>query len=327
MFLVKILIFLTTIFNCEIEVLSAPVLSDEIDRNEIEFLNSDSEYNSAELGLAKTSRLVESRFSLGDKENELESDNTDYEQMEKYQGDILLTKDQENGFIMLRTGLKDERYRWPMNKDKKVVVPYTIANEYSKWTKKTKLSKITDFSFRLAHDEIIKIKSALKLIEDYTCVRFIERFDQEAYIQFRDLGGCYSFVGKIGKNQPVSLSRLGCMTRGTIQHEVVHALGYDHMQNHEDRDQCLYIDFSNIKPGNKRNFEKVGSLHTNFGTPYDYYSVMHYDPYSFAIDRSKPTIITKIQKFNKIIGQNKSMSSNDYRRINRMYQCSGVRFK
>lgn len=112
------------------------------------------------------------------------------------------------------------------------------------------------------------------------------------------------------------------MARGTIQHEIIHALGYDHMINHKDRDKHINIDFRNILSQYQHNFKKVkGATHSDFGTPYDYYSLMHYDAYAFATDKSRPTITAKDEKFSKIMGQRRGLSYGDILRINRMYDC------
>lgn len=95
----------------------------------------------------------------------------------------------------------------------------------------------------------MEIKSALKVIELSTCVKFVERPDVADYIRFVHYAGvCASNVGRIGKGQPIYLDARACMTRGTIQHEVIHALGYDHMIYHQDRDKYIVIDFDNIHP-------------------------------------------------------------------------------
>lgn len=135
----------------------------------------------------------------------------------------------------------------------------------------------SQFEFLLAKPEKTSIVNAMREMESKTCIRFIPRTNQKDYIEFTTGVGCSSFVGRRGGKQSVILERkTRCMSRGTIQHEVMHALGFFHMQSHTDRDNYVKIIFENI-PGGQRNnnFQKYGShLINNFDTPYDYTSVM-----------------------------------------------------
>lgn len=158
-------------------------------------------------------------------------------------------------------------------------------------------------------------------IEKYTCIQFLPRKTEKNYIHIYSGIGCSSYLGMQGGRQLISLKRKGCMSRGTIIHELIHALGYDHMQNHYDRDNYVYILWDNIYEPHKHNFLKVNPiLFSNFGTQYDFYSVMHYEPYAFTRN-GRPTVLPKDTSFNKIIGQRNALSSGDAERINNMYRC------
>jgi len=158
-------------------------------------------------------------------------------------------------------------------------------------------------------------------IQKYTCIKFIPRTQQYDYIYIKSGSGCSSNLGKIGGQQTISLLRNGCLSRPTIIHELIHSLGFDHMQNRSDRDQYVWIMSDNIESKHMHNFEKVDSRRfKNFDTPYDYYSVMHYDPLAFS-KNNKRTIIPKRMKFRNIIGQLYGMSAGDGKRLNTMYQC------
>lgn len=78
---------------------------------------------------------------------------------DKFEGDILLTKEQENMIFGLdRTGLVDINYRWPNS-----TIPYELS---------------TDFEQHRLDD----IELALRRIEEVTCLRFIKRTDEVNYV-------------------------------------------------------------------------------------------------------------------------------------------------
>lgn len=160
-------------------------------------------------------------------------------------------------------------------------------------------------------------------IEKYTCVEFKTRKDEELdYLHIKPGKGCSSNLGRIGGKQIVTLQQNGCMSRGTIIHELIHALGYDHMHSHSDRDKFVSILFENVESKNLRNFEKVDKRKfSNFDTPYDFYSVMHYNPTAFS-KNGKRTIVPKEEKYRNVIGQRIGMSKGDAVRVNNMYNCN-----
>jgi len=84
----------------------------------------------------------------------------------------------------------------------------------------------------------------MNYLEEYTCIRFVNRVHSDDYIYIYSGNGCHSYLGKIGGKQNLSLKKNGCLSRGTIIHELIHALGYDHMQNHADRDNYIYVIFT-----------------------------------------------------------------------------------
>lgn len=66
---------------------------------------------------------------------------------------------------------------------------------------------------------------------------------------------CYSYVGRRGGKQVVSLARRGCLYHGTVQHELLHALGFNHEQTRSDRDNHIRVLLQNVQSGNE--FETV----------------------------------------------------------------------
>lgn len=64
------------------------------------------------------------------------------------------------------------------------------------------------------------------------------------------------------------------MKVSTAIHEMAHAIGQEHEQSRDDRDNYVTMLWSNIKGGEKnRNMEKTNTYDNN---PYDYESVLQY---------------------------------------------------
>lgn len=117
-----------------------------------------------------------------------------------------------------------------------------------------------------------------KIIESSTCIRFVERTNQIDFVDITNTLGCWSFVGRVGGRQEMSMSaESGCFREGVAVHEMLHVLGFMHTQSRVDRDDYIEILWDNIWPGAEGNFEKVDpAFFENFNTPYDLRSVMHY---------------------------------------------------
>lgn len=56
-------------------------------------------------------------------------------------------------------------------------------------------------------------------------------------------------MGRQGGGQTVSLSRQGCLYHSTVQHELLHALGFNHEQTRSDRDNHIRVYWENIIDG------------------------------------------------------------------------------
>uniref|UniRef100_A0A3Q3WQ89 Metalloendopeptidase n=1 Tax=Mola mola TaxID=94237 RepID=A0A3Q3WQ89_MOLML len=188
---------------------------------------------------------------------------------------------------------------WPKARDGKVYVPYRIANQFSQSKRNT-------------------IVRALQSFATSTCIRFTPHNSQRDYVNIQSLGGCYSYIGRRGLRQTVSLNSQGCVFEKVIQHEMLHALGFNHEQTRSDRDRHVRIQFQNVISGMEHNFRLIQT--NNLGTPYDYDSVMHYGRFAFSRN-GQPTIVP-IPNPNVSIGRAERMSPIDIRRVNILYNCS-----
>ena len=94
------------------------------------------------------------------------------------------------------------------------------------------------------------IESQTKNFDSSKCIKFIKREKESNYIKIIDAQGCYSYVGKFveKKAQLMSLNVNKCLTKKTIIHELMHALGFQHEQVRPDRDEWIQIHYDNILP-------------------------------------------------------------------------------
>ena len=106
----------------------------------------------------------------------------------------------------------------------------------------------------------------------------------------------------------------GCMSKGSILHEFMHALGFPHAHTAPDRGECVTVNLDNVQSGKGHNFNKI-TRGLELSNCYDYSSVMHYSEYAFSISRSKQTIDCR----GNSCGQRGGVPSKDRDDINSLY--------
>uniref|UniRef100_A0A4W6F609 Metalloendopeptidase n=1 Tax=Lates calcarifer TaxID=8187 RepID=A0A4W6F609_LATCA len=143
---------------------------------------------------------------------------------------------------------------------------------------------IVEIPFLINDSERSLILTSMKDFETKTCIRFIPRWSQVAYLNIEPRFGCASLLGYL---------------------------------LHADRDQYVKINWENIHEYFAYNFDKKDT--DNLNTPYDYSSVMHYGKTAFGINGLET--ITPIPDPSAPIGQRNGLSDIDILRINRLYQC------
>merc|ERR1739838_744680 len=218
-----------------------------------------------------------------------------------FEGDIAVQMGQSSldGFIQ-RGFRSDEKYKWGK------LIQYSI-----------------DRSLSAYHERIVE---CLDWIEERSCLSFRES-NRGDHIKFTTFGdrknpgkGCWSYIGRQGGGQALNLETPGCVSKATIFHEILHALGKVHEHTRPDRDDHVEIKWSNIKKEKVQNFYINKFQVDTAGTPYDLFSIMHYSPYAFAINKRKPTIISKNHK-NAKFGEQEEPSDIDMKELNAAYQC------
>lgn len=199
-----------------------------------------------------------------------------------------------------RKAIRSTAYRWTNNR-----VPYELSNEFS------------------SRDRSV-ISSAINDYHRYTCLRFVPATSRDRNrVRFQNGGGCSSYVGMIGRTQPISLAP-GCRYKGIVIHEMGHAIGFQHEQTRPDRDSFVYIQTQNIQRGVEFNFMRYSTNQVNnFNVPYDYTSVMHYSQNAFSRN-GRPTIIARDSRFQNAMGNRAGFSFNDIRLANTIYNCASV---
>nr|BAU68232.1 hatching enzyme [Hynobius tokyoensis] len=225
----------------------------------------------------------------------------------------IITKENEGSSQLLREGdivinpgrsaikCNDRSCFWPKSSSGTVNVPFILSG--------------------YGPDDVDKFTDAMKELASVTCIRFVGRTTETDYINISPGNGCWSSMGRTGGLQAVSLGT-GCMLKGIIQHELIHALGFTHEQSRSDRDDYVRIATEYIPKDKMSNFNKEDT--NNLGLEYDYSSVMHYDKYAFTSSTGQQTIYPTKDP-NAEIGQRRGVSNLDVAKINKLYDCGVCR--
>ncbi|KAH3871454.1 meprin A subunit alpha-like [Dreissena polymorpha] len=200
-----------------------------------------------------------------------------------------------------RNAINDRNRRWAHG-----VVPYEISSTYPATVQ------------NIFKQAMAEIEEKTK-VNGKTCIHFKPHAGEPGYVKFVTGNGCHTPVGYIGRQSDVTIGP-GCERKGTVMHELLHALGFWHEQSRTDRDTYVTIHLENIQKGHEGNFNKYPTGYIDLlGQPYDYGSIMHYSAYAFAIDPHKMTIEPK--RPGVTIGQREALSATDIKEIQLLYDC------
>ena len=162
-----------------------------------------------------------------------------------------------------------------------------------------------------------RIEDAVDFFNQHTSVKFVPYQGQpDAIIFEKGEQHCYSYLGRVGGLQPVSLAD-NCGT-SEIMHELMHALGFVHEQSRTDRDRFVEILWDNIEEKFKPQFAMVpeAMMDAYHGALFDEHSIMMYDPKIFTI---KPGLQNMRSLSSVPLESHTSLSDQDIHRVNRLY--------
>lgn len=189
-----------------------------------------------------------------------------------------------------------------------------VWDSYRKWRNKTIPYKID-----AAIPNKQRIYDAIKHYHQETQIRLIPHTNERAYVVFKyngENGSCSSFIGRKCPWCSQIIRVPNWCGKGSIIHEIGHALGMIHEHTRWDRGNYVKINFDNIKEDAKSNFYRFPLVFRSY-TSFDFDSIMMYGPYAFAIDRSIPTITKKNGNVYSV--QRNALSERDKAALAKMY--------
>lgn len=209
-----------------------------------------------------------------------------------FEGDILIPGNNSDD----RTAVTGDRLLWPGGK-----IPFVVESSLGRYTG--------------------LIQQAIDEIESKTCVRFIPRTTERDYVTIFRGSACYSAIGRMGRAQPVSLG-YGCLYKGTMVHELLHAVGFYHEHSRSDRDIYIDVFTENAKKDAVPQFEKLKSWQNLLLTPFDIESVMLYGSHAFARAPGLVTMLAKDGGHLTEVYDKPGLSASDVIRVKKLYNCS-----
>ncbi|XP_065090067.1 zinc metalloproteinase nas-4-like [Ochlerotatus camptorhynchus] len=165
------------------------------------------------------------------------------------------------------------------------------------------------------------VQGAMKEIEDVSCVRFRPKEAKHSnYVLISSQeSGCWSALGMFGGEQLLNLDPRGCLVKGLIMHQLMHALGFMHPDMRPDRDLYVQVMLGNVNNYDMVNFDKAApGVYDDFGMPYDYESILHRSGFAYSAT-GRNTIIPLYDDIE--LGQREKLSAKDIRKLNKMYPC------
>lgn len=102
----------------------------------------------------------------------------------------------------------------------------------------------------------VKVMEAVRYFNEETVMTFVpvdvDNDEDVIVFKFREGAPCSSYLGRVGGMQPVYL-RSSC-GKQDVMHELMHALGFVHEQQREERDRHIQVLWANIEESFQYNF-------------------------------------------------------------------------
>lgn len=186
-----------------------------------------------------------------------------------------------------------------------------INNLVKRWTNAVVYYDLTS----LGADTSWSLK-AMANISRVSPIVFVKRTSQANYINFVKGTGNSSSVGMVGGAQTLNIYNYNYP--GIIMHEIFHALGVNHEQCRPDRDSYAIFYPENVPDDKEFNFNKLSASSNTTVGPFDFESIMMYEPYAFS-NTGQPSITKLDGSTYQSSYPTSNLSPSDIAGINQMY--------
>jgi hypothetical protein len=137
---------------------------------------------------------------------------------------------------------------------------------------------IVPFEIEANHPRRNDIMASIEIINRIGSVCLRPRNNEADFVAFtfnpNDFPCVSSWVGRRGGRQTINI--LNRCALGTIQHEILHAIGVFHEHTRADRDDFIRVNWANIQQNRNTLFQYRRVNRTLSACGYDYGSIMHY---------------------------------------------------
>lgn len=223
--------------------------------------------------------------------------------------------------IILGELTSEDQKRWEGQKD-------TGATTYGSltWSKGIELWHRGVVPYAISADlprsQAQEIEAAIEEFHQHTSLRFVPYSGEVDALYFvPDPERCASYVGKAGGHQPILLAP-DCGYK-EILHEVMHALGFIHEHQRDNRDAYVEVHWSQVQEDKLINFDILPQDHQEIyrrlSVPFDSKSLMLYPPNAFAKDKEQGVTLTSRDP-QKPLQPSSTLSVGDILKIQEVYE-------